>query len=219
MSKAEDLSKLGTLASTAEMQAGTETGPRGMSPKDIADSIAALATTVLPDDATTVEMEAGTEAAIRSMSPVSVAEAVSALAVTEVVDDTSPELGGNLDLAGYDLLHIGASTNDTTDKGSISTGTVTFDVSEDGKQKLTVAGALTIAFSGWPTAPTYSECEIELINGGTSTITWASINWVISGGATSTAIADTGIALSASGSNYAVIWSDDGGSTLHGVIA
>jgi hypothetical protein len=130
---------------------------------------------------------------------------------------TGATLAGNLDAAGFDLLNIGGVTNDTTDKGSIATGTVTFDVSEDAKQKLTVTGALTIAFSGWPTTGNYAECEVELVNGGAATVTLPTINWIVGNGTTSTTFADTGVTLVASGTNHLVVWSTNAGTTLYGV--
>jgi hypothetical protein len=149
-------------------------------------------------------------------SAAAIAAAIAA-APTNIVNDTTPELGGNLNAAGFDLLNIGGVTNDTTDKGSIATGTVTFDVSEDAKQKLTVTGALTIAFSGWPTTGNYAECEVELVNGGVATVTLPTVNWIVGDGTTSTTFADTGVTLVASGTNHLVVWSTDAGTTLYGV--
>jgi hypothetical protein len=125
---------------------------------------------------------------------------------------------GNQDFAGFDALNVGGTTFDTTDKGSVGSGTVTFTVSDDAKQKLTVTGALTIAFAGWPTTGNYAECEIELVNGGTN-VTWPTVNWAVGDGTTSTTFADTGITLASSGTNHVVVWSTDGGTTLYGVAA
>jgi len=134
----------------------------------------------------------------------------------DVVDDTTPQLGGNLDLVGYDLNNIGAEDFDTTDKGSVSTGTVTFTVTDDTKQKLTVTGGLTLAFTGWASSGAYQEIEVMLVNGG-SNVTHATVNWAVGDGATSTTFADTGITLASSGTNHLIVWTTDGGSTLYGV--
>ena len=98
------------------------------------------------------------------------------------------------------------------------TGTVTFNVSDDAKQKLTVTGALTIAFSGWPTTGNYAECEVELVDGSTN-VTLPTVNWAVGDGTTSTTFADTGITLASSGTNHLIVWSTDAGTTLYGVAA
>jgi hypothetical protein len=138
--------------------------------------------------------------------------------VTATYDGTQFRVvgAGNLDLAGASALNIGGTTFDTTDKGSVGSGTVTFTVSDDAKQKLTVTGALTIAFSGWPTTGNYAEVEIELVNGSTN-VTFPTINWTVGDGTTSTTFAATGITLAATGTNHIIVWSTDGGTTLYGV--
>jgi hypothetical protein len=84
------------------------------------------------------------------------------------------------------IIGIISLTKTVTDKGSVGTGTVTFSVNADpsyiSEQKLTVTGNLTIAFSNWPSSGTYGEVEIQLVNGGSATITWPTINWPIGGG-------------------------------------
>ena len=69
-----------TAASQAEMEAGTETALRSMSPLRVAQAIAALETgEANAAAASQAEMEAGTETALRSMSPLRVAQAIAAL--------------------------------------------------------------------------------------------------------------------------------------------
>jgi hypothetical protein len=123
---------------------------------------------------------------------------------------------GAQNFGGFSATDIGGTTFDTTDKGSVASGTVTFNVSDDSKQKLTVTGALTIAFAGWPTTGNYAEVEIELVNGSTN-VTFPTINWTVGDGTTSTTFADTGITLASSGTNHIIVWSTDGGTTLYGV--
>jgi hypothetical protein len=109
--------------------------------------------------------------------------------------------------------------NSQVDKGTNSTGgaTITFDVSAGRKQKLTIGANTTIAFSNWPSSGTYGEVEIELVNGGSATITWPTINWVVGDGTYSTTFADQGVTLQSSGTNVVIVWSTDGGTTLYGV--
>ena len=95
---------------------------------------------------------------------------------------------------------------------------MTFDVSVSSKQKLTVGGALTVAFSGWPASGNYGEVEVQLVNGGVN-VTWPTIRWLLGDGTTSTTFANMGVTLSGAGSNWVVIWSTDGGTTLYGKAA
>lgn len=102
------------------------------------------------------------------------------------------------------------------DKGSVGTGTVTFDVSAANKQKLTVTGSLTIAYSTWPASGTYGEVEVMLVNGGAGTITWPTVSWYKGDGTSSTTFSTMGVTLQASGTNWVAVWSVDGGTTLYG---
>lgn len=103
-----------------------------------------------------------------------------------------------------------------TDKGTVTSGTVTFDASVATKQKLTVGGNLTIAYSNWPASGVYGEVEVQLVNGGAHTITWPSVNWVLGDGTTSATFADMGVTLQASGTNHVLTWTADGGATVYG---
>lgn len=105
------------------------------------------------------------------------------------------------------------------DKGSVGTGTVTFDVSAAVRQKLTVTGSLEIAFSNWATTGNESEIKLQIVNGRAGTITWPSVNWLIGNGASSTTFSDMGVTLAISGSNFVWIWTSDGGTTLYGTAA
>jgi len=135
-----------------------------------------------------------------------------------LVDDTTPQLGGNLDFVGYDLNNIGAEDFDTTDKGSLSTST-TVTVADDTKQKFTVTGAFTLTITFGASSGHYQEVELEVVNGAAYVITWPTINWYKSDGTTSTTIGDLTAQLQASGTNVAIVWTRDGGTTKYGVLA
>lgn len=103
------------------------------------------------------------------------------------------------------------------DKGTITSGTVTFNLSTGGtKQKLTVGGALTVAFSGWPASGRYGEIEIDLVDGSAFTVTWPTVNWFVGDGTKSTTFAAMGVTLETSGHNSVMVWTYDGGTTLYG---
>jgi hypothetical protein len=101
-------------------------------------------------------------------------------------------------------------------KGSVGTGTVTFDVSAANKQSLTVTGSLTVAYSNWPASGTYGEVEVQLTNGGSATITWPTVSWLKGDGTNSTTFSTMGVTLYTSGVNFVIVWSTDGGTTLYG---
>lgn len=102
-----------------------------------------------------------------------------------------------------------------TNKGTVNSGTVTFDVSVSSKQKLTIGGALTVALTGWPASGNYGEVEIELVNAGTN-VTWPTVRWLVGDGTNSTTFAAMGVTLASAGTNWVNLWSTTGGTTLWG---
>src|SRR5215813_10309288 len=84
------------------------------------------------------------------------------------------------------IANLALGTLTVINKGTVSSGTVTFTQSEGAKQKLTVGGAITIAYAGWPASGIYADLEIELVNGGSASITWPSVNWMNGDGTSST---------------------------------
>lgn len=127
--------------------------------------------------------------------------------------------GSGLDADTVDGIHGSAfaiKTPAVMDHGTVSTGTVTLDLSSP-KHKLTVGGALTIVFSNWPASGNYGEVELELVNGGAFAVTLPTTNWIIGDGTTSTTFADTNVTLASSGSNTFMWWSDDAGAAVSGV--
>lgn len=108
-----------------------------------------------------------------------------------------------------------------TDKGTVGTGTVTFDVGVAGVQRLQVSGALTIAFSNWPASGIRGGVMLQLVNAGSAAVTLPTINWIKPDGTVTTTFSAylTAIgrpALQTSGTDFAVAWSLDGGTTVYG---
>lgn len=112
---------------------------------------------------------------------------------------------GNVSLTGniYDTV---------VDKGTVSSGTVTFSVAAGSRQRLQVGGALTIALSNKPT--TAWGIEIELVNGGAAVITWPVVSWSKGDGTYSTTFSDMGVALLASGTNTVILWANAAGTVF-----
>jgi len=113
-----------------------------------------------------------------------------------------------IDMAGNELT-VDAVNYDAIDKGTVSTGTVSFDVQAATKQKLTVGGALTIELTNKPANDW--ELEIDLTNGGSAAITFPTVNWLVGDGTTSTVFADMGVTLNAAGVNTLLFWATGSG--------
>jgi hypothetical protein len=101
-------------------------------------------------------------------------------------------------------------------KGNSGTTTQTFDVSAAVVQTVTVTGAHTWAFSGWPSSGTYGEVEIIATNAGAFALTLPTIQWAVGDGTVSTTFSAMGVTLQAAGKNHFLFWSTDGGTTVYG---
>ena len=109
------------------------------------------------------------------------------------------------------------------DKGTVSTGTVTFTASSANVQRLQVGGALTIATTGWPASGTFGYIILKLVNAGSASVTLPTINWVRPDNGQTTTTFSTYLAawsgrtaLQTSGTDFMFLWSDDGGTTIYG---
>lgn len=116
---------------------------------------------------------------------------------------------------------IPSTTVALVDKGTVATGTVTFDVSLAEVQRLQVGGALTIAFSGWAATGSFSAVLVKLVNGGSAAITLPTINWQLPAGGYTTTFATylTAIgraSLQSAGADFMLVWTDDAATTLYG---
>jgi hypothetical protein len=135
------------------------------------------------------------------------------VAVTGANTFTGDQTGGDNDLVQWMLKDVGAVY---LDKGTINSGTVTFAYTDGSHQRLQVGGALTIATSAWPPTGNNGSMMIELVNGGATTITWPTINWIKSDGTTTTTFSANGVTLQSSGTDFCVLWTRDAGTTIYG---
>ena len=105
------------------------------------------------------------------------------------------------------------------DKGNSSTTAQTFDYTAGSHQRLAVTGAHTInAVTNWPPTGNLGQLLIELVNGAAFAVTWPTVNWVKSDGTTTTSFASNGVTLQASGVDFVLLWSRDGGITVYGKV-
>lgn len=109
-------------------------------------------------------------------------------------------------------------TQPVVQKGTVSSGTVTFNLNDGNKQSVTVAGNQDWNFTGWPANGTFGEIEVFATNAGFATITFPTIQWLVGNGTTSTNYTLTGVTLQPSGMNHFLFWTINGGSTIYGVI-
>lgn len=141
-----------------------------------------------------------------------------------IADDPGQLAGGEVcPQAHWNAGHVVVGSPDVVSiveisSGTVSSGTVTFDVSVSSKQKLIVGGALSINFINWPANGVYGEVEIELVNGGVN-VTWPTINWLKGDGTNSTSFSSMGVTLNNPGTNWVIVWSTSGGATLWGKAA
>lgn len=129
-------------------------------------------------------------------------------------DPTKLSLDGTTPMTGR--LSLPSALSPRVDKGTISSGTVTFDVSAAARQRLQVGGALTVAYSNWPATGNYGEIMIQLVNGGAAAVTWPTTTWMVGDGTSSTTFSAMGVTLQSIGTNWITVWSLDGGTTLYG---
>ncbi|GEM_PF-5170293 len=103
-------------------------------------------------------------------------------------------------------------------KGTQSSGTQTFTVSAGAVQSITVGGALTVALAGWPAAGNEALLMLKITNGGSAVVTWpAGINWMKTDGS-GTYTTTFPYTLQTTGVDFALLWSDDGGTTVYGKV-
>lgn len=199
--------KISNLAApTSNNDAATKTYvDTGLSAKADATALSAKA------DTTYVDTQLGTKASTTDLA------AKANLAANTF---TGNQTGGDNVLVQWALKDYGLTF---LDKGTTSgTATITFDYTAGSNQKLTIgaSSANTFAISNWPPSGVLGQLLIELTNGNASgaTITWPSINWILSDGTVTTSFASNGVTLQASGNDFILLWTRDGGTTVYGKV-
>lgn len=117
---------------------------------------------------------------------------------------------GPLDMGGntFKSPKLQDARHSFLDKGTVASGTVTFDGSAGAVQRLQVGGALTIAFTNMQNVDV-SAIQLRVVNGGSATITWPTMSFVKADGTTQASPTRT---LQTSGTDRILVWSE--GSTL-----
>jgi hypothetical protein len=126
-------------------------------------------------------------------------------------------LGG--DLTGGDYLLTRTMYKDTgwVYYNSSTTAALNFTNGSQQRWAPTASSSPTLTISNWPPSGNLGELLIEGINlGAAGTITWPTINWVTSTGATTTTFASNGVTLQTSGTDWCLLWTRDAGTTIYG---
>lgn len=104
------------------------------------------------------------------------------------------------------------------DLGSFASGTVTLDTTAYEHQRVQATGNITLALANVPAAGKLMEMLVEAVNFGGKTITWPTVNWVKSDGTTTTTTSANGVTWQASGTDWVLLWTRDGGTTVYGKV-
>jgi hypothetical protein len=99
-----------------------------------------------------------------------------------------------------------------------STTTSALDYTNGSVQRWAPTGTVTLTVTNWPPSGNLGELFIEGVNLGAATITWPSINWITSTGATTTTFALNGVTLQTSGTDWVLLWTRDAGTTIYGKV-
>lgn len=127
---------------------------------------------------------------------------------------------GDQNLADNELLRArlqdcGFAFNDAGNVTSI-------DYTNGPAQRWAPTGTKTLTISNWPPSGTLGELLIKGVNLAAATLTWPTVNWVKPDGTTTTTLATyltaASISLQSSGTDFVLIWTDDGGTTLYGKV-
>lgn len=97
-----------------------------------------------------------------------------------------------------------------------SNTTNALDYTNGSQQRWAPSGTVTLSITNWPPTGNLGELFIEGINLGAATITWPTINWITATGATTTTFASNGVTLQTSGTDWCLLWTRDGGTTIYG---
>jgi hypothetical protein len=136
---------------------------------------------------------------------------------TTIATVSAMTLGG--DLTGGDYLLTRTMYKDTgwVYYNSSTTAALNFTNGSQQRWAPTASSSPTLTISNWPPSGNLGELLIEGVNlGAAGTITWPTINWITSTGATTTTFASNGVTLQTSGTDWCLLWTRDAGTTIYG---
>jgi hypothetical protein len=97
-----------------------------------------------------------------------------------------------------------------------SNTTSALDFTNGSIQRWAPSGTVSLTTTNWPPTGNLGELFVEGINLGAATITWPTVNWITSTGATTTTFSSNGVTLQSSGTDWFLLWTRDAGTTIYG---
>ena len=125
-------------------------------------------------------------------------------------------LGGNL--TGGDFTVTRSMLKDTGYVFYDSGTTSALDYVNGSQQRWAPSGTVTLSVANWAPNGNLSELLIEGVNLGAATITWPTVNWIKSDGTTTTTFSSNGVTLQSSGTDWVLLWTRNGGTTVYGKV-
>jgi hypothetical protein len=126
-------------------------------------------------------------------------------------------LGGNLTGGDYSLTRTMYKDTGWVYYNSSTTAALDFTNGSQQRWAPTASSSPTLTITNWPPSGNLGELLIEGVNlGAAGTITWPTINWITSTGATTTTFASNGVTLQTSGTDWCLLWTRDEGTTIYG---
>ena len=121
-----------------------------------------------------------------------------------------PSFSVTTPIAGQILVYDGSNFVNTSKADLVCpaqksvTGSISIDRTNGEYQRLALTGNIILNISNWPAAGRYGRLVLEIVNGGTFTVTWPTAKWPAGG-----------VPVMSSGSDVYVFYSFDGGSTVY----
>jgi hypothetical protein len=126
-------------------------------------------------------------------------------------------LGGNLTGGDYSLTRTMYKDTGWVYYNSNTTAALDFTNGSQQRWAPTASSSPTLSITNWPPSGNLGELLIEGVNlGAAGTITWPTINWITSTGATTTTFSANGVTLQTSGTDWCLLWTRDAGTTIYG---
>lgn len=133
---------------------------------------------------------------------------------TNVDINVTPKGTGAVNMA--DTILRRAMLKDTGWTYYDSNTTNALDYTNGSVQRWAPSGTVTLSLTNWPPSGNLGELLVQGINLGAATITWPTINWITATGATTTTFSSNGVTLQTSGTDWMLLWTRDGGTTIYG---
>jgi len=99
-----------------------------------------------------------------------------------------------------------------------STTVNTLNYTNGSVQRWAPTGTPTLSIINWPATGSLAELLIRGVNLGAISILWPTVNWVKSDGTFTTTFSLNGVTLQAAGTDFILLWTDDGGTTVYGKV-